>query len=128
MKVDIWEEIAIKKGTAIEENWNEFTAFFKVRTQIYIMQLFERTDEVKGTAEKSYPGVPLPRDDDVIPERCTQKDDTTTDAGDAAVNDKTAPPSDPPRRRRLKRSDTACSEASEVPAGWGGSIPTAQPK
>ena len=124
IKVDIWDEIVTKKDTAIMNNWNEFAAFVKIRAEVYIMQMFEEeSDGDKPSSEKKYHGVPWPLDSDVIPERRTSTEEAeaaTEVAPTAAQPQATAELQ--PSQRKLKKVNSAASDTSAVPDGWGGSM------
>jgi hypothetical protein len=120
IKVDIWDEIVVKKGTAIQDNWNEFSAFVKIRAEVFVMQMFESATEGDKDSSGQYHGVPAPLDDDVIPERRSSTEAATPRVAATAAESQTAEPER--SKRRLKKNLSAASDCSHLPPGWGGSM------
>jgi hypothetical protein len=124
IKADVWDEIVIKKGAAIiQNNWNEYAAFVKIRAEVYIMQMFqEEAGDDKASPEKKYRGVPQPLDNDVIPERHTSMEEAEVATGSACNSSKAPMTAVSEPRRRLRKANSSASDTTAVPDGWGGSM------
>lgn len=125
LKVPIWDEIKVARTTRINDNWNELSAYIKVHTVIHAAQFFKKVSASQGDDSKQeveYGDLPLPFEDEVIPERLSSK------GGVASSSSRGDDPA-PNKKRHLSRRASAefaagADSSATPPPGWGGAQAT----